>query len=116
MPADGVRVAFGHSKDHRPDLKQILLSLLTNREGFPLWGEVHAGNASDKKLNTEVIARIRERFSQDELRSLVHVADSAFVTNTDLAEAAEIGLRFISRLPETYSVAREVKARGHARP
>ena len=111
---DGVQVVHGHSKDHRPDLKQILLSLLTNREGFPLWGEVHSGNESDKKLNTEVIARIRETFGPEELRSLIHVADSAFVTNTNLAAAAEIDLRFISRLPETYGAAGEVKARAWA--
>lgn len=73
---NGVNVCYGHSKDHRPDLKQILLSLLTNREGFPLWGEVHDGNASDKRLNTEVIARIRDTFSPEELHSLIHVADS----------------------------------------
>jgi len=30
-------VTHGHSKDHRPDLKQVLLSVLGNREGFPLW-------------------------------------------------------------------------------
>ena len=70
----GVAVTHGHSKDHRPDLKQIMLSVLDNREGFPLWGEVHPGNASDKKLNTEVIAQIRDAFSPEELRTLIHVA------------------------------------------
>ena len=67
-PAEGVPVVHGHSKDHRPDLKQIMLSVLGNREGFPLWGEVHPGNASDKKLNTEVIAQIRDAFSPEQLR------------------------------------------------
>lgn len=56
---DGVHMTYSHSKDHRPDLKQTRLSLLTNRQGSPLWGEVHAGNASGKNLNTEVIARTR---------------------------------------------------------
>jgi transposase len=107
----GVAVSCGHSKDHRPDLKQILLSVLGNREGFPLWGAVQAGNASDKTLNTEVIDQIREAFSPEEWRTLIHVADSAFVTGPNLAAAAEIKLRFISRLPETYAAAARVKAR-----
>lgn len=106
---DGVAVTFGHSKDKRADLKQVMLSLLANREGFPLSGGVHNGNASDKRLNTEVIERIREEFSPEQLRSLVHVADSAFVTKTNLQAAAEIGLRFISRLPANYLAEREAK-------
>lgn len=110
----GVRIGHGHSKDHRPDLKQILLSVLTNREGFPLWGQVDDGNASDKTLNGQVIAQIVEAFSLEQRRTLVHVADSAFVTTPNLAAAREAGLRFISRLPETYGVARTVKERAWA--
>lgn len=109
--SDGVNVAYGHSKDHRPDLKQIMLSLLTNREGFPLWGGVHDGNSSDKKLNTKVIEDIKKTFSAEQLRSLIHVADSAFVTAANLDAAAKMNLRFISRLPETYAASRQVKER-----
>ena len=109
-PNDGVNVTYGHSKDHRPELKQIMFSVLGNGEGFPLWGGVHAGNSSDKKLNNETIDQIREAFSTEELRTLIHVADSAFVTGPNLAAAAKVGLRFISRLPENYSVAAAVKA------
>lgn len=87
-----------------------MLSLLSNREGFPLWGGVHDGNSSDKTLNTDVIEDIKATFSTEPLRSLVHVADSAFVTKENLAAAAEINLRFISRLPETYAASRQVKA------
>ena len=68
----------GPAADWRP--------LRDNREGFPLWGEVHAGNASDKKLNNELIAKIRDAFSQEQLRTLIHVADSAFVTIPNLAQ------------------------------
>lgn len=111
---DGVHVTHGHSKDHRPDLKQVLLSVLGNREGFPLWGEVRDGNASDKKLNAEVIEQIAQAFSPEELRTLIHVADSAFVTGPNLAAADKAHLRFVSRLPETYAAAAVVKERAWA--
>jgi len=111
---DGVHVTHGHSKDHRPDLKQVLLSVLGNREGFPLWGEVHAGNASDKRLNSEVIEQIAQAFSPEELRTLIHCADSAFVTGPNLAAADKAHLRFVSRLPETYAAAGTVKQRAWA--
>ena len=50
--------AYGHSKDHRPDLKQILMTLFVNREGVPLFGTVASGNQSDKTLNGDMIDRL----------------------------------------------------------
>ena len=105
-----VQPKHGHSKDHRPDLKQILLTLLCSREGFPLLGEVHSGNASDKQLNREVIDELCRQFSPEQLLELVYVADSALVTVPNLRAMAEVNLRFLSRLPETFAAAAEAKA------
>jgi len=45
------KLACGHSKDHRFDLKQMVLNLATTgAAGFPIWMESHSGNASDKKF------------------------------------------------------------------
>ncbi|PSR28931.1 MAG: hypothetical protein C7B47_02995, partial [Sulfobacillus thermosulfidooxidans] len=41
----------GYSQDHRPDLKQLILSVLVNGDGVLCLGSVDAGNASDKTLN-----------------------------------------------------------------
>jgi transposase len=111
---DAVHVTYGHSKAHRPDLKQIVLTLLANREGMPLWGTVENGNASDKKLNGEVLDQIRAAFSAAEIRSLTYVADSAFATKENLAKAAKIGLGFLTRLPETFSAGPQAKAKAWA--
>jgi transposase len=43
-------ITHGHSKAHRPDLKQMILNLATTGSGFPIWMEAHSGNASDKKI------------------------------------------------------------------
>jgi transposase len=111
---DAVHVTYGHSKAHRPDLKQIVLTLLANREGMPLWGTVENGNASDKKLNGEVLDQIRKAFSPAEIRSTTYVADSAFATKENLAKAAEVGLGFLTRLPETFGAAPEAKVKAWA--
>ena len=43
------RITHGHSKDHRPDLKQLMVSLVvTGDSHFPLWMEALDGNSSDK--------------------------------------------------------------------
>ena len=108
--ATGAKPARGHSKDHRPDLKQIVLTLLVNREGIPLYGEVRDGNSSDKKANREMVEELCRMFSPEQLRQLVYVADSALVTGSNLQLMREINLRFLSRLPENFSACREAKA------
>lgn len=104
-----VKPTYGYSKDHRPDLKQIVMTLFCNREGLSLAGEVRDGNSSDKKLNGEMIEQLVEMFSPAELLKLVYVADSALVTDDNLRKLAAARVRFLSRLPETYKVSAEVK-------
>lgn len=63
--ADGMppvpHVDYGHSKDHRPDLKQILYGMLVSRDGgIPLLGKALDGNASDSKAAADFFARVRE--------------------------------------------------------
>lgn len=111
-----VKPTYGHSKQKRPDLKQIVMTLLCNREGMPLCGEVRDGNSSDKKANAEMIAELCRWFSPQELRQLVYTADSALVTGPNLRQLREAGLQFLSRLPETFAVAAEAKAAAWAGP
>lgn len=111
-----VKPARGHSKDKRPDLKQIVLAVLGNREGIPLCGEVRDGNSSDKKANGEMIAELCRWFSPEEMRHLVYVADSALVTGPNLQALHEAKLRFLSRLPETYNLSAQAKAAAWSEP
>lgn len=104
------RPAYGHSKDRRPDLKQILMTLFVNREGVPLFGTVESGNQSDKTLNGAMIDRLTEALDPTQLAGLIYVADSALVTGPNLARLATHAIRFISRCPETFGVAAAAKA------
>jgi len=105
-----VRPARGHSKDNRPDLMQIVLTLLVNREGIPLYGEIKDGNTSDKKANGEMVKELCRMFSPEELCHLVYVADSALISGPNLRLMHKIGLSFLSRLPETFNACGEAKA------
>ena len=60
-----VQPAYGHSKDHRPDLKQITLALAVDRHGLPLLGSIKDGNASDKVSNLETLDEILAFFPPD---------------------------------------------------
>lgn len=46
--------AFGHSKDHRPDLPQVVIGLAVTREGIPVRVWVWPGNTNDQTVIQEV--------------------------------------------------------------
>src|ERR687887_1597228 len=97
------QVAYGYSKDKRPDLKQFVLSTLCVDRAVPLWGKPEDGNASDKTLNNTVLSNIATFLAQHGVApgAYIYVADAALVTEDNLA-ALGVSL-FITRLPATYS-------------
>lgn len=101
-PAEGPRVTYGHSKDHRPDLKQFLVHALCTEQNIPLMGNTEDGNASDKKVNTKILQRVNKIMADGglERNAWVYIADSAFVTEANLNEIGDN--YFISRLPKNY--------------
>ena len=104
-----VQPAYGHSKDHRPDLKQITLALAVDRHGLPLLGSIKDGNASDKVSNLETLEEILEFFPQELRDSLVYIADSALVSEKNLAWMSRENMRFLSLLPGTFAANGEVR-------
>jgi transposase len=76
---EGPKLTYGFSKDHRPDLKQMVLNLATTgKAGFTMWMEAHSGNASDKKILHESAKRIKNLCEQlKEAPSFLYVSDSA---------------------------------------
>ncbi len=50
------KITNGYSKDKRPDLKQFVLSLLCVDGNVPIVGKLEDGNASDKKINNQVLS------------------------------------------------------------
>lgn len=104
----------GHSKDHRPDLKQFVLSLLCVGGNIPILGKVADGNASDKTLNNTLLSQISGHLARYGVASqaYIYLADSALITPANLKQLRD--KRFISRLPATYSEHARVIAAGVA--
>ena len=99
------KITYGHSKDHRPDLKQFLISMLCVNRNIPIVGAPKDGNASDKTLNNELLTNISKHMAKHGLQpgAFVYIADSAFVTKDSLAKAESNNTKFLSRLPATYN-------------
>jgi hypothetical protein len=84
----------GHSKDHRPDLKQMIVGLVLDLQGWPLCCELWPGNTTDVKTLRPVIARFQRRFR---VRELCVVADRGMISAATIAalEAADPPVRYI---------------------
>jgi hypothetical protein len=52
----------GHSRDHRPDCKQVCIALVVTREGMPLGYEVFAGNRVDVTTVEEIVETMEARY------------------------------------------------------
>ncbi len=97
-------ITFGKSKDHRPDLKQFLISMLCVDHNIPIFGKVEDGNGSDKNINNRILSEISKRMANQGLdsKAFVYIADSALVTEKNLQEMGD-DIKFITRLPATYN-------------
>jgi len=98
-----LKITHGHSKDHRPDLKQFLISMLCVDRSVPVFGKTEDGNGSDKTINNEILTSISKRMAAHGLLpgAFIYIADSAMVTQKNLLAIGETTL-FISRLPASY--------------
>ena len=68
--------ARGHSKDHRPDLKQMVLGVVIDAEGRPVCTEMWPGNTADVGVLLPIIDRLRGRFG---IRQVCVVADRGLI-------------------------------------
>jgi Transposase DDE domain len=67
----------GYSKDHRPDLKQLVAGAVLNQEGLPVCCELWPGNTTDVTTLVPVLTRLRRRFG---VQDLCLVADRGMIS------------------------------------
>jgi transposase len=94
-------ITFGHSKDHRPDLKQLLFILTVTADGgVPLHFRAASGNVTDDTTHRdtwELLCQLTGR------RDFLYVADSKLATRENMAHIHQHQGRFITVLPKTRS-------------
>lgn len=103
-----IEITHGYSRDHRPDLKQVVLSLTINGPShFPLWMEPLDGNSSDKESFHNTIKKVEDFKKQlDVDRNFKWVADSALYTTDKLLR--NNSYLWVTRVPETISEAKKL--------
>jgi len=82
----------GHSKDHRPDLKQMVVGMVLDRSGNPLCSELWPGNTADVKNLVPIVERLKSRFG---IGSVCIVADRGMISAETLAEVEKREWKYI---------------------
>src|SRR5499426_4157946 len=104
------RPAYGHSKDGRDDLKQVLLSLgVSGDGGLPLRVGVRDGNRSDS-VETPLAIEECLALGLDGVRGIV--ADSKAYSRRTLGWCLEHGIGLVTLVPRTCAVRQELEAWG----
>jgi transposase len=92
-------ITWGHSKDHRPDLKQLLYILtVSNDGGVPIYFQTASGNVVDDQTHITTWRLLKELAGRADF---VYVADCKLATTEQMNEIARQQGRFITVLPAT---------------
>jgi transposase len=92
-------ITWGHSKDHRPDLKQLLYILTVSDDGgVPVYFQAASGNVVDDQTHQATWKLLAELVGRPDF---VYVADCKLATTENMNEIARQQGRFITVLPAT---------------
>ena len=94
-----IQLVQGYSRDHRPDLNQAVLQLITSNQGnIPLFMQAASGNSSDKTAFAEIVAEHAKSFKAA-VENRYIVGDSALYTPASIKALNEENCLFVSRVP-----------------
>jgi len=93
------RITFGHNKDHRPDLKQLLYGLTISSDGaVPVHCKVWDGNTADDRVHIETWDFLCELAGGADF---LYVADCKLCSRDNMHHIASRGGRFLTVMPRT---------------
>ena len=83
---------YGHPKDHRPDLKQMVVGVVLDGEGHPLCSEMWPGNVADVTTLVPLVDRLQKRFG---VGKVCIVADRGMISAKVMREVEKRGWEYI---------------------
>lgn len=83
---------FGYSKDHRNQDTQVVVGLVVNRQGFPLYFDVFSGNTFEGSTFVKVVKGVQKLLHSPDL---VVVADAGMLSLENMDELEREGILFV---------------------
>ena len=98
---ESVKITYGYSKDHRPDLKQFMMDVICTGDGdIPLFVRIGDGNESARGIFAELIKQFKQEWNLDN----IYVADSALYSAKNLQQLGQ--LNWITLVPRSIKTAK----------
>jgi transposase len=102
-------LTYGANKDHRPDLKQLVLGLSVTGDGaVPISHQIYDGNQTDDRLhpaNHKALQKLLQRLD------FIYVADCKLATEENLRRISAWNGRFVSVMPRTWKADEQFRKR-----
>jgi transposase len=107
-----IEMTYGYSRDHRPDLKQFIIELISSRDGdIPIFLKAESGNKSDSSSFAQIFLEYKEHLKKSR-KEKAENDDDLMVADGALYNAKNINLlssvRWLSRVPMTVGLAKEL--------
>ncbi len=104
---NGLFLAKGHSKDHRPDLKQLVCCLTVSKDGaVPVHFKTYPGNRTDDTTHIETWTQLCKIVGR---KDFLYVADCKVCTDKQLHHIVHRGGRVVTIMPDNWTEAKEFK-------
>ena len=84
--------SLGHSKDHRPDLHQMIVGVVLNEKGEPICCELWPGNTADVSSLIPIVDRMRVRFG---IKEFCIVADRGMISEGTIKKLEKRNISYI---------------------
>jgi transposase len=98
-PAGALWITHGYSKDHRPDLKQLVFELTVTEDGaVPILVALHDGNTTDDQTHRQTWDRLRKLVGRPDF---IYVADCKACVSDTMTHITRNGGHFVTILPAT---------------
>ncbi len=103
----GLSFEYGFSKDHRPDLKQIVFNLTISADGaVPVHCKTCPGNRTDDTTHIETWSAVRDIAGRSDF---LYVADCKLCTHKQLSFITQNGGRVVTIAPQTWKETKTFK-------
>jgi len=115
-PRAPIEIVWGHSKDHRSDLKRIMAGVTMDAEGCIIGGTMLSGNTSDQTWNADWVNQLVKDFPEDFWKDKYYIADTAMVSNPAIARIRAAGMHWLGLLSARFNLCKELKIQAWDQP
>ena len=104
-----VTITKGYSRDHHPELNQIVLNMITEHQaGIPIWMQPANGNQADTQAFTTIIKEHIASMKKALKTPIKVISDAASFSAKTIEEFKKNDMLFISRVPAKLKEAKEI--------